>query len=74
MATKLENSAERNVAGSFGNYMEKCTQSGYRSLSGIDPVTSPVFLMVPAKEKYAKPTKRVNELWQIDFTQLRVQG
>ena len=30
--------------------------------------------MVSAKDKYEKPTKRVNELWQTDFTYLKVQG
>ena len=48
--------------------------SVYRILKGFDLVTSPVFHMVPAKDKYEKPTKRVNELWQTDFTQLKVQG
>ena len=31
-------------------------------------------MMVSAKDKYEKPTKRVNELWQTDFTHLKVQG
>jgi transposase InsO family protein len=31
-------------------------------------------MMVSAKDKYEKPTKRVNELWQTDFTYLKVQG
>jgi transposase InsO family protein len=48
--------------------------SMYRILKGFDLVTSPVFHMVPAKDKYEKPTKRVNELWQTDFTHLKVQG
>ncbi len=30
--------------------------------------------MVSAKDKYEKPTRRVNELWQTDFTYLKVQG
>ncbi len=48
--------------------------SVYRILKGYDLVSSPVFQMVSAKDKYAKPTKRVNELWQTDFTYLKVQG
>ena len=48
--------------------------SVYRILKGFDLVASPVFMMVPAKDKYEKPTKRVNELWQTDFTHLKVQG
>ncbi len=48
--------------------------SVYRILKGFDLITSPVFHMVSAKDKYEKPTKRVNELWQTDFTYLKVQG
>jgi transposase InsO family protein len=48
--------------------------SVYRILKGFDLVSSPVFQMVPAKDKYEKPTKKVNELWQTDFTHLKVQG
>lgn len=48
--------------------------SVYRILKGFDLVSSPVFHMVPAKDKYEKPTKKVNELWQTDFTHLKVQG
>jgi len=42
--------------------------SVYRILKGFDLISSPVFQMVSAKDKYEKPTKRVNELWQTDFT------
>jgi hypothetical protein len=48
--------------------------SVYRILKGFDLISSPVFMMVSAKDKYEKPTKRVNELWQTDFTYLKVQG
>ena len=30
--------------------------------------------MVSAKDKYEKPTRQVNELWQTDFTHMKVQG
>ena len=46
--------------------------SVYRILKDYDLVQSPVFQMIPAKDKFEKPTKRVNELWQTDFTQFRV--
>ena len=48
--------------------------SVYRILKGFDLVQSPVFMMISAKDKYEKPTKKVNELWQTDFTHLKVQG
>ena len=46
--------------------------SVYRILKGFDLVQSPVFQMVPAREKFEKPTQRVHELWQTDFTQFKV--
>jgi len=33
---------------------------------------SPVFQMVPAREKFENPTRQVHELWQTDFTQFKV--
>lgn len=38
--------------------------SVYRILRGFDLVKSPVFQMIAAKDKFEKPTRRVNELWQ----------
>ncbi len=46
--------------------------SVYRILKRFDLVQSPIFHMVPAKDKYEKPTKSVHELWQTDFTQFKV--
>ena len=46
--------------------------SVYRILKGYDLVSSPVFQVVSAKEKFDNPTRRINELWQTDFTQFKV--
>jgi transposase InsO family protein len=46
--------------------------SVYRILKSFDLVQSSIFHMVSAKDKYEKPTKRVHELWQTDFTQFKV--
>ncbi len=46
--------------------------STYRILKANDLVTSPVFEVVSAKDRFDQPTTRVNELWQTDFTQLKV--
>jgi putative transposase len=46
--------------------------SVYRILKGYDLVTSPVFRLVSAKDAFDQPTKRVNEMWQTDFTQFKV--
>jgi putative transposase len=48
--------------------------SVYRILKGYDLITSPVFHLVSAKDRYEKPTKRVNEMWQTDFTYFKVAG
>jgi putative transposase len=46
--------------------------SVYRILKSFDLVTSPAFELVTAKDKFENPTKRVNEMWQTDFTQFRI--
>jgi hypothetical protein len=46
--------------------------SVYRILKGFDLVPSQAFEMVSAKDKFKKPTRRVNELWQTDFTYFKV--
>lgn len=48
--------------------------SVYRILKSYDLVTSPVFQVVTASDSFKHPTKRVNELWQTDFTQFKVIG
>jgi putative transposase len=48
--------------------------SVYRILKGFDLITSPVFDVVKASDKFKNPTKRVNEMWQTDFTQFKVIG
>lgn len=46
--------------------------SVYRILKDFDLVTSPAFQMISASDRFKKPTKRVNEMWQTDFTQFKV--
>jgi putative transposase len=48
--------------------------SVYRILKAHDLVTSPAFILVTADSKFKHPTKRVNEMWQTDFTQFKVIG
>ncbi len=42
--------------------------SVYRILKAHDLVTSPVYTVISAKDKFEHPTHRVNELWQSDFS------
>ena len=44
----------------------------YRILKAHDLVTSPVYNVITALNKFPQPTKAVNELWQTDFTYFRV--
>jgi len=39
--------------------------SVYRILNGFDMLSSLVFMMVSAKDKYGKPTKRVQEVSEV---------
>ena len=48
--------------------------SVYRILKGFDLVSSPAYDIVTASDKFKNPTKRVNEMWQTDFTQFKVAG
>jgi putative transposase len=46
--------------------------SVYRILKGYDLITSPAFELVTAKDEFEHKTKRINEMWQTDFTQFKV--
>ena len=48
--------------------------SVYRILKGHDLITSPVFQLVSAMDRFDNPTRRVNEMWQTDFTYFKVVG
>jgi len=46
--------------------------SVYRILKAYDLVTSPVYTVISAKDKFENPTTRINQLWQADFSYLKV--
>lgn len=46
--------------------------SVYRILKSYDLITSPAFELVSAKDEFEHKTKRINEMWQTDFTQFKV--
>ena len=48
--------------------------SVYRILKAADLITSPAFIVLQAADRFAHPTHRPNELWQTDFTYLKVIG
>ena len=48
--------------------------SVYRLLKARGLVTSPAFIVMKAAETFANPTTAINQLWQTDFTYLKVIG
>ena len=48
--------------------------SVYRILKAHDRITSPAYVLIRAADRFQHPTTRPNELWQTDFTYLRVVG
>jgi putative transposase len=48
--------------------------SVYRILKAHDLITSPAYILMSAADSFRNPTHRVHELWQTDFTYLRVVG
>ena len=47
---------------------------GYRLLKAHDPITSPTFVVIKAADAFKDKTVSPNQLWQTDFTYLKVIG
>jgi putative transposase len=54
----------------YGYYISE--SSVYRILKAHDLLSTPAFTVLTARDKFPQPTVRVNELWQTDFTYLKV--
>jgi transposase InsO family protein len=48
--------------------------SVYRLLKAEGLITSPAFIVLKAADRFANPTTAINQLWQTDFTYLKVTG
>jgi transposase InsO family protein len=48
--------------------------SVYRILKAQGLVSSPAFIVMKASDRFANPTTAINQLWQTDFTYLKVTG
>lgn len=46
----------------------------YRVLKSRDLVTAPAFIVMKAADRFQHPTTGVNQLWQTDFTYLKIIG
>lgn len=58
--------------GEHGYFISEAT--AYRVLKAHDLVTSPAWIVYKAADKFAQPTTAINQLWQTDFTYLKVTG
>jgi len=58
------------ITDSRGYYISESTV--YRILKANDLVTSPVYTVISAQDKFPNPTKAPNERWQTDFTWFKV--
>ena len=76
LALEAPELSPREVAVTFtereGYYVSE--SSVYRLLKEEGLITSPAFIVMKAAERFQNPTRRVNELWQTDFTYLKVIG
>ena len=48
--------------------------SVYRLLKSLDLITSPAFIVIKAAAEFRDKTTAINQLWQTDFTYLKVIG
>jgi len=58
------------ITDKLGYYISE--SSVYRILKVHDLISSPAFTVITAADKFINPTTRINELWQTDFTYLKV--
>jgi len=60
------------ITDNYGYFISE--SSVYRILKLYDLIPSPGYIVMAASDSFKNPTKRVHELWQTDFTYLKVVG
>jgi hypothetical protein len=45
-----------------------------RLLKAQDLITSPAYILMQTSDRFQNPSRRVNELWQTDFTYFKIVG
>src|SRR6478735_8227429 len=61
-----------NFTDTKGSFVSEATV--YRLLKDHGLITSPAFILIRAADRFANPTTAPNQLWQTDFTYLKVIG
>src|SRR5213080_4681705 len=61
-----------NYTDTKGSFVSEATV--YRLLKDHGLITSPAFILMKAADRFANPTTAPNQLWQTDFTYLKVIG
>ena len=60
------------ITDKYGYYISE--SSVYRILKQYDLIPSPAYIVMSASDKFKNPTRRINELWQTDFTYFKILG
>jgi len=60
------------ITDSKGTFISE--SSVYRILKSYDLVTSPAYIVMEAADEFHHKTKRIHELWQTDFTYMKIIG
>jgi len=58
------------ITDNYGYFISE--SSVYRILKVHGLISSPAYTVIAAADKFSNPTKRVNEMWQTDFTYFKV--
>ena len=76
LALKEPEQSPRELAIAFADQQQYFVSeaSVYRLLKARDLITSPAFILMQAADTFAQPTTAPNQLWQPEFTYLRVIG
>jgi putative transposase len=76
LAKKVPDLSPRELAVTFTDQKRYFVSeaSVYRLLKAHDLITSPAFILLKAADQFANPTTAPNQLWQTDFTYLKVIG
>jgi transposase InsO family protein len=63
----------RELAVSYTDRGQFASESSvYRLLKAQDLITSPAYILMRASDKFQQPTRRINEMWQTDFTYFKI--